>query len=216
MIAHGVAQRLGKEVREVKKAVVVILALTLLTILPMVALVQADALIEKNNDKFETFAVTGKFPFSEIALAEHQYVPSKENVNLLVITYEETFSSMEIDIGSDTYKMGTDFAYEGQAKYVFHDVTAWLVISGLLPAYLWPSTGGYRSNMLTVDYKFDFSAFQGGLEGTLNMMAVNGHINSLSGTGDLQNVQIKGEILPSTGFPIITIHHEGIVSGWPE
>lgn len=198
-----------------KKILVIAVALMAVAMLA-IPLVNAVSWTLKNNDKFETFAVTGTFPFSEIALAEHQYIPSKDKVNLLIITYEETFSSMELQIDSNTYVMGTDFAYTGQTKYVFHDVTGWLVIPNLLPAYLWPKTGGYRSSMLTVDYTFDFSAFPGGIDGTLNMIAVNDHINSLSGTGDLQNIQIKGEVLPSTGFPAITIHHQGIVSGWPE
>ncbi len=195
-----------------RKAVTLSVLLITLALL-VLPLAYASPVKEKNNDKFETFTLTATFPFSEIVYADHQYIPSKDNVNMLIISYEETFSSMQIQVDSKTYVMGTDFAYTGQAKYVFHDVTAWLVIPNVLPAYLWPTT--YHGNMLTAYYTYDFSAFPGGIEGTLNMIAVNGHVNSLSGTGDLQNVQIKGEILPSTGFPAITIHHTGIVSGWP-
>ncbi len=71
-----------------------------------------------------------------------------------------------------------------------------------------------------VTYMFDFSAYPGGIEGVLNMLAVftegSDKIRSLSGTGDLQNVQVTLLNLPgSVVFPIITVEHGGMVSGWP-
>ncbi len=72
---------------------------------------------------------------------------------------------------------------------------------------------------MKVDYMYDFSAVPGGIEGTLRMQAIltgDGSplalsINSLAGTGDLQNVMIKAT--SHLGTPIV---HDGIVSGWQE
>ena len=87
---------------------------------------------------------------------------------------------------------------------------------------LYPS--GSRDANHMVDYTYDFSAFANGIEGTLNMRAVFNPsggiaIYSLSGTGDLQNVQIKAaqtgtEV--SGGGLVLTVHHGGYVFGWPE
>lgn len=81
---------------------------------------------------------------------------------------------------------------------------------------------GSNLNNTRVDYMFDFSAIPGGIEGTLTMRAEFNQggrsINSLAGTGDLQNVQIKAtasnSFNPATF--ILTISHEGIIHGWPE
>ena len=198
-----------------RKLTIIPLVLVLLSV-AFVSIAQASSTDLKNNDKFETYTVEGVFLFSKIAYADHQYIPSMDNVKMLLINYEEEFKTMQIKIGDNTYQLGKDFAYAGNAKYVFHDVTDWLTIKDFLPAYLWPKSGAFHGNMLTVDYTFDFSAYVGGIEGTLNMIAVNGHINSLSGTGDLRNVQVKADMLASTGFPSITIHHQGIAAGWPD
>jgi hypothetical protein len=74
---------------------------------------------------------------------------------------------------------------------------------------------------MKVDYIYDFSAVPGGIEGTLRMQSeITGDgsplvfsINSLSGTGDLQNVQIKATSMPQSGT--YNFAHNGIVIGWP-
>lgn len=171
----------------------------------------------RNNDKFQTYGVTGTCKFSVWMNGEHEFIPSKDKVNMLIISGDETFITYDITVGSNIYHLGTDFAYTGHFEYIFYDVTAW---NPNLPPYTWPSE--YRAEHMIVDYVFDFSAFSDGIEGTLRLRAESNQgglfINSLAGTGDLQNVQIKATILPATplGKGIYQIGHAGIVSGWPE
>jgi hypothetical protein len=192
--------------------VVLILALSMCTIM----FAQASPIEDKNNDKFQAYSDTGTFKFLKIVTADHQYIPSKENVNRLVISYEEAFLSYDITVGSNTYTLGADFTYSGYVEYVFYDVTAWYPISAPYDM-AWPTA--FRASSMKVDYMFDFSG--GDIEGTLQVHAVSNaggfFINSLVGTGDLQNVQIKATLTGQTsGGGIITVSHAGIVSGWPE
>ena len=196
-----------------------ILALaTLLLALPILtAVAQATPLTEKNNDKFQSFGVTATVNAFTWVSAEHQYIPSMDNVNKLVVNGDETFITYDITIGSNTYKLGEDFTYTGHVEFTYYDVTAWMPLP---PPYMWPSE--YRESHTIVDYMFDFSAIPGGIDGTLQMRAMDTPgdievINSLAGTGDLQNVQIKATISGSTHVgTIYTITHSGLVSGWPE
>ena len=64
--------------------------------------------------------------------------------------------------------------------------------------------------------------FSDGIDGTLQMgYVVNKgahNINTLAGTGDLRNVQIKATAwnVLDMDLGVFTFFHEGIVSGWPE
>ena len=182
-----------------------------------IAIAQATPLEEKNNQKFQTFNVVGTFSLMSYITGDHTYIPSTDNVKKMIIEFDENMFSYDIAIGSHTYHLGTDFAYTGHATFVYFDP----VFS--LPApftMLYPSSsrGHYHA---IIDYCFDFSTST--IDGTINMQCVVNqggmYINSLSATGDLQNVQIKAEVTGNTFDPqtnIITIFHEGIVSGWPE
>jgi len=200
-------------VKEVKRKVLVIAVALMAVAMLATPLVSAVPLKEKNNDKFQSYYDTGTYnAIAEIMGAEVTYIPSFDQVNKLVVEMDEVFVAYEITVGgSKTYSLGTNFAYEGHAKVtyfdpVFSDETKTVVIE-------------FRAASLKVDYMFDFSAFPEGLEGTLNMHAVftrYGGISSLSGTGDLQNVQIQAANLEgSVELPFVTVNHAGWVVGWP-
>ena len=195
-----------------RKIIVTLVALMAIAMLAT-PLVSAFPLKEKNNDKFQSYYDTGTYnAIAEIMGAQVTYIPSFDQVNKIVVEMDEVFVAYEITVGgSKTYSLGTDFAYEGHTVVtyfapVFSDETKTVVT-------------GSRATDFKVDYMFDFSAFPGGLEGTLNMHAVftrYGGISSLSGTGDLQNVQIQATNLEgSVELPFVTVNHAGWVVGWP-
>lgn len=182
-----------------------------------VAIAQATPLEEKNNNKFQTFNVLGTFSLMSYFTGDHTYIPSTDNVKKMIIEFDENMFTYDITIGSNTYHLGEDFTYTGHATMVYFDP-----VFGLPAPYtmLYPS-GSRGQYHAMIDYCFDFSTST--IDGTINMQCVaNGggmYINSLSATGDLQNVQIKAEVTGNTFDPqtnIITIFHEGMVSGWPE
>jgi hypothetical protein len=181
--------------------------------IPLVAAAQTET---KNNDKFQTFQVTATEAFSQTMLTEHEYIPSIDNINRLVITIpDEKLLTCTITIDGHTYRLGTDFAYTGMLVYSFNQP----VFNNPKVGLLYPSNS--NANTTKVEYTYDFSAYPGGIEGKLNMLgeftAGGRHINSLSGTGDLQNVQIKAIAIPPTVVNgIVNINHEGTVIGWPE
>ncbi len=199
---------------KMNKKILAFISVLLLASMAVPALVQATPLKEKNNDKFLTWSDSATFSLFNILGGDHQYVPSVEETNKLVINYDESFITYTITIGSHTYNLGTDFTYTGHVEYTYFDP----VFEG--PAgLLFPSS--YSASQVKVDYTLDFSAIAGGVDGTVNMRAVfgpgNSGITSLSGTGDLQNVQVKlanGESGVS-GY-VVSIAHAGLVSGWPE
>lgn len=180
-----------------------------------VPFVYAVPLGEKNNDKFQTFSTTGTFSIMDMVFGSHEYIPSIDNVNKFVTSWKENMITYTITVGSNIYTLGTDFDHTGYCVETLYDP----VFSD--PAKTMPA--GSRTYKVVVDYTFDFSAYPGGIEGTLNMRSVfsqgNGFVNSLSGTGDLQNVQAKeiglGEIFDPVNL-VITVAHAGLVHGWPE
>jgi hypothetical protein len=193
---------------------VIAVALMVIAILAT-PLVSATPVKDKNNEKFQTFSVIATESFAQTMLAEHQYIPSVDNINRLVITVPETLTTCQITIDGKTYTLGEDFAYAGLLTYSFNQP----VFNNPKVGLLYPSNS--NANSTKVEYTYDFSAYPGGIEGTLNMLgeftAGGRFINSLSGTGDLQNVQIKAIAIPPTVVSgIVNIHHEGIVIGWPE
>ena len=151
----------------------------------------------KNNDKFETYDVIHEnLPVTDL---EVEYKPNAENPNVIVYTWGDNEGDYEIVIGGDKhYLRGVDFAYDQECK--------WTAIGA-------PFIGlfGSKSNIWRIEYKFDFSAFAGGIDGTLEMLFVYNNdiisIRSLRGTGHLQNVQIMATAVLGI--------HSGIVIGWP-
>jgi len=166
---------------------------------------------EKNNDKFQTFEVALVPNVANImaAAANPTYIPSEDNPNKIIYSWvEEPMVAYTINVGSNTYNLGTDFEYTGVA--VLTQIGAPFTPN---PA-LFDILMGSKQRMFRVDYMYDFSAVPGGLEGTLTMLAITAedgvmHIRSTRGTGDLQNVQIQAT--SPGGFA-----HLGIVQGWPD
>jgi hypothetical protein len=209
----------------VKKIAVVftILMVFAMLIIPMAS---ATPLEEKNNDKFQTYTVVSTFNLLQNLFAdpntlraEYNYIPSLDNCQKLTISYDEIFSACSITIdGAHTYVMGKDFKYTGRVTWTFFKPEFNSVALGVY----WPSS--YHSGDHMVDYTYDFSAFPDDIEGILNMHAVFNPsggiaIYSLSGTGDLQNVQIKAAQTGtdiSGGGLVLTVHHGGYVFGWPD
>jgi hypothetical protein len=152
----------------------------------------------KNNDKFESYLVIHE----NLAITEFEleYKPNAVNPNMQVVNWGDNEGDYEIVIGGDKhYLRGVDFAYDQDC--------VWTAIGA-------PFIGlfGSKSNIWRIEYRFDFSAFEGGIEGTLEMLFVfnNGiiSIRSLRGTGDLQNVQILATA--------VLEEHSGVVIGWPD
>jgi hypothetical protein len=216
------------EAIEMNRKISVLVVLLLSLFMSTVMLAQAVPLKEKNNEKFQTYTVASTFnllqnifvnyPNDLTLRADYNYIPSLDNCQKLTISYDEIFSACLITIdGTHTYVMGQDFEYTGHVIWTF-----------IKPEFnsplgvLYPSGSSNANHM--VDYTYDFSAFPGGIEGTLNMRAVFNPsggiaIYSLSGTGDLQNVQIKAAQTGtdvSGGGLVLTVHHGGYVFGWPE
>jgi len=165
----------------------------------------------RNNEKFQTFSTTLIPNVGNIlaAIANPEYIPSEDNPNKVITSWiEEPMAYYEINVGANTYYLGTHFEYTGVAVYtaIGAPFTPNPDIFGLLV--------GSKEAKFRVDYMYDFSAVPGGIEGTLTMLAITAnpggmHIRSLQGTGDLQNVQIWATGADGLG-------HIGLVSGWPE
>ena len=164
----------------------------------------------KNNDKFQPFSTALVPNVGNIiaAIANPEYTPSEDNPNKIIYTWvEEPMTAYTINVGANTYYLGTDFEYTGVAvvTQIGAPFTPNPALFGMLV--------GSKETKFRVDYKYDFSAVEGGIEGTLEMLAITAnpggmHIRSVRGTGDLQNVQIQ-----ATG---VGMGHIGTVIGWPE
>lgn len=202
-----------------RKILVIPLVLLLAASMAYTSIAQATTYEPKNNEKFDTFNVASSFNIMTWFGGEKEYIPSIDKVNIYHLSWNETFISYCITVDSKTYNLGTDFIYSGHVKYTFHNVSSWVTTGGL-PPYIWPLE---KSNTeAVVDYMYDFSAVPGGLDGTIHLRCEMNNagkfINSLDGTGDFQNVQIKATVdtsPPNQGLTYFLLHH-GIVSGWPE
>jgi hypothetical protein len=199
-----------------RKLLVLVLALTL--VLLATPLVSAFPWTKpKNNEKFQTWEAVGSFKFGYIMQGDHQYIPSIEKINKAIITFTNPHDTHEITVNGYTYELCTDFLYtEGLCIMTFFD-----------PVYEDPSNPLFssenRATTMRVYWTYDFSAIPGEIEGTLRMQIVgyqhgDNFVNSLAGTGDLRNVQVKAAA--SSGFtmppPTITTLHAGTVIGWPD
>jgi hypothetical protein len=201
----------------IRKVILVslVVLMLLITVAPVMA-TQPKVWDEKNNPKFETFQVFGHGSFS-VSLNPNnwQYIPSKEQCNKVIISWDEVFAAMQIIVDGHPYVMGTDFTYTGHATMIFYDP----VLPPPAPGY--PFQIVARMENSQIDYKYTFLPASG-IDGTVRMQAIfkDGFysISSLSGTGDLQNVQIKATSY-TAGLPSHTpswnLGHIGIVSGWP-
>ncbi len=181
----------------------------------VIPLASAVPLSEKNNEKFESYSVTGVFSMLTVFNpSAHEFIPSEDNSNKLIISYDEAMVQYNITVNGQTYHLNKDFTYSGHALWVFTDP--------VMDTPYYPAS--FRSLFEIMTYTYDFSAVSGGIDGTINLRCVaNGggsYINSLSGTGDLQTVQIKAEVTGSNyvdTYPYpLTIYHAGFVSGWPD
>jgi hypothetical protein len=206
-------------VKRLKKTLVFLTALLLIVSMAYASVAQATNYELKNNSKFEAFSTASSFNIMTWFAGQKEYIPSMEKVNLYKLSWDESFITYDITVGSKTYHLCTDFTYTGHVKYTFHDVEAWST-SGGLPPYIWPSE--YSNVQAVVDYTYDFSTVPGGLDGTIHMQCIMNNagktINSLDSTGDFQNIQIKAVVdtsPPNQGLTYYLAHH-GIVSGWPE
>jgi hypothetical protein len=189
-----------------KKILVSFVALLILSI-TLTPFALARPWNEKNNEKFLKYNVVVGFDYSVVfaAAADPEYVPSEDKPNKMIISWEEVATSdytITID-GIGTYVCGTDFEYSGVAVYTCIGETS-LGPMGL-PV-------GDKQNKFRVDYMYDFGDGDGGIDGTLSMLAVTAQdevmwITSVGGTGDLQNVQVFATSLAPG--------HDGIVIGWP-
>lgn len=196
--------------KKIKVAIVVLLSLAI--IVPQTAAAKPwDS--PKNNDKFQSFRAD--FTFSTLLMeillnpSNWEFTPSAENPNKLVVSFEESMASYSISVGENEYTLWDgevgDFTYEGIATYTAYQ----------------PDTLPFSDKMhFRVDYVYDFSAVPGGIDGTLELLYIvtNGgtSIRSLSGTGDLQNVQVQATQLVLDNPPAGVGAHTGVVLGWPE
>jgi len=171
---------------------------------------------EKSNEKIQTWHYEKEVPFSVLLSGEHEYIPSFEKPNILVITTTEGFISYEITVEGNTYVQGVDFdCVDVYTKYTANKPTF------PDPAQLWPSET--QSAHLLVYTTFDFSAYPGSIEGQLRIMERSSHGNthttSLWGTGDLQNVVVQATYYNTADDstpPILTVYDDGTVIGWPD
>jgi hypothetical protein len=201
-----------------KRMIASVLVLILVMAFSTFTVAYGAPLKENSNPKFQSFSVIGTYDVRlQIFGFDHQYIPSEDKVNKLVVSGNEVFLSYQITVGDNVYLLNEDFTYYGYLKITYIDP----VFPHPNPAVgnLWPADE--RLTIFTVDYSYNFLPASG-IEGELRMHAVSidgkTHINSLSGTGDFRNVNINAMTLPPdvSGAPFIVIFHEGRVSGWPE
>ena len=178
------------------------------------AFANAKPWVEKNNDKFQTFYSAGIINAgTSIGSAERIYVPSFDNVEKMISTWSESFITFEIEVGSKTYTLHTDFEVSGSSEHIYWDpVFGASDINKVFPVASRAShTGG--------KYTFDFLQASG-LEGSFSIQTIvnegNHRTTSLSGTGDFRNVQIQATVSQIQARPFLTILNDGLVIGWPE
>jgi hypothetical protein len=205
----------------------------LLTVLPFVIVLLITPLVAakpwnypKNNPEFEQYGVTINFTFANLVAATYAATAGLEEANKVVIVYEEqAIEGYQIRIGEDgpgqrIYNVGEDFAYYGVGTIVTWNPIlpyAFDPTNPMMTLFLMGSKTHWR-----VDYMYDFGDGDGGLDGTITMLAlVTGNtasvfdpdakpmfITSIEGTGDFSDVQIQ-----ATGGGL---GHAGVVLGWPE
>ena len=198
-----------------KKFLVAAVALVVVAMLasPLLGTAEACRWHRKNA---ETFYVDQRFwltPYLE-SLANPKYFPSEDNPLVLIIgPYESQIRECTINVGETEYVEGVDFEYTGSEIYA-----------------VWRPNGTYFGGtyplgdimMYKVTYTYDFGAYEGGIDGKINMRAIwisndfmsfvepgSIKVTSLQGTGNLQHVKI---IATNAGSES---DHTGTVIGWP-
>ena len=205
----------------------------LLTVLPFVIVLLVTPLVSakswdypKTNPKFEQYGVTVNFTFANLVAATYAATDGLEEANKVVVVYEEqAIEGYQIRVGEDgpgqrVYNVGEDFAYYGVGTIVtWHPILPYAFdpANPMMTLFLMGSKTHWR-----VDYMYDFGDGDGGLDGTIKLLALTTgdtisafdpdaktmFITSIEGTGDFSNVQIQAKGA-GTG-------HEGVVIGWPE
>jgi hypothetical protein len=205
----------------------------LLTVLPFVIVLLVTPLVSakswdypKNNPKFEQYGVTVNFTFANLVAATYAATDGLEEANKVVVVYEEqAIEGYQIRVGEDgpgqrVYNVGEDFAYYGVGTIVTWNPIlpyAFDPTNPMMSLFLMGSKTHWR-----VDYMYDFGDGDGGLDGTIKLLALTTgntisafdpdaktmFITSIEGTGDFSNVQVQAK-RAGTG-------HEGVVLGWPE
>ena len=175
---------------------------------------------EKSNEKIKSWQYEKEVSFGVLLMGEHEYIPSLEKPNKLVITSEEGFISYQITVDGRTYVQGVDFdCVDVFTKYVANKPV--FDPEGL--GDLWPSES--QTAHLLVYTTFDFSVYEGSIEGQLRIMerssSGNTHTTSVWGTEDLQNVVLQATYYntmdpDATPFPVLTVYDDGTVIGWPD
>jgi len=133
----------------------------------------------------------------------------------IVLSWPETMTAYSINVDGKVYTLNNDFIYKGFARF-----TAWKPTGEVSPIGF--PVGEYME--FEVWYMYDFSAVFGGIDGKLKMHALSKindaadmgtagmmKINSVWGTGDLRNVNIRA----TNGGPG-NPSHVGKVCGWPD
>ncbi len=201
-----------------KKSVWISASLIMVIAMATFMLAQATPTGQDNNPLAEIWHVSFATNYAKyIIFGTHEYFPSIDNVNKLVITTVEPKPLYyTLTVGAHIYKMGIDFAYSGIFEKIFFDP----VFDNPKLGMLYPSS--YRSTQERVTYTYDFSAYAGGIEGTLQLQKLEtpagSFITSISGTGDLANVNVQGTTTSQfnpVNF-VLTVQHDGTVIGWPE
>lgn len=189
-----------------KKILVIFVALLVLSITLTPFALAKPWNYPKNNDKFKTYSVSLIPNPIPIANADVKYIPSEDNPNKAIQSWVEEHIVYTITVDEVPYNLHTDFEYSGVAV-----ITAFGAPFTLSP---FGTIQGDQLNQFRVEYMYNFSAVSGGIEGTIEMLALSKDgemsIRSLRGTGELQNVQIMAT---NVG---VGLGHVGIVSGWPE
>jgi hypothetical protein len=189
-----------------KKKILIILTTFLVLSIAITSFVLAKPWSLRNNEKFETFDTDFLPNFAPIiaAIADPEWV----NPNKAITSWVEIMDLYTISVDGVDYFLGTDFLYTGVAAVTANG-------GPILPAPPMGILNG-KQNHFRVEYMYDFGDGDGGIDGTITMLALTTsgpnramHIRSLQGTGDLQNV-----VILATGGGGFT--HTGIVSGWPE
>ena len=204
---------------EVRRKILGISVVFLLVAILATPLVSAVPGAEKNNEKFQTWHYEKTVSFLILLFGEHTYIPSFDKVNRMIVTSTAGFDSYEITVGDDTYVMGIDFdCVDVYTKYTANKP----VFAEDDGDKLWPLDSQAQSSTLLVQTTFDFSAYTGGIEGTLTIQERSSsgltHTSSLMGTGDLQNVQVQATYY-NTFDDItyeLTVYDDGTVIGWPD
>ncbi len=144
--------------------------------------------------------------------AQREYYPSFEKPNRMVITATENYLSFVITVDGHTYTKGVDFNVVSHVTMTFNNPTF------TSPAQYYPAT--YKTTMTTVELSFDFSAYPGGLEGSLQLIEIGNqglkNTYSVGGTGDFQDVAVKGVWTSAYVAPVLTVTEDGTVINWPE